>query len=400
MKNSYFYKKYMILSLSLVIIIMSLFTCFNIRTYHKYQYNYNKKLASIIKMVKTEYPDITERDIVKALNSKSEEDLIRYGIDIKKESLIKENDQLFKRFIFLEAIFFLIAILILLIIFILYNRKKEKDILRVLKYLEEINKKNYHLHMDTISEDNLSLLQNEIYKTMILLREVSENSVKDKESLKVLLEDISHQIKTPLTSISISLDNMLDNKDLKEEERVDFLLKIKREIENINFLAISLLKLSSLDARCVKFHKEKILVSDLIDEVFKNLSVLSDLKEVKLLKKGEDYYLLTDKRWLLEALTNIVKNSLEYSLKHEDVLVNYGSNQVYDYIEIINKGKTINSKDLKHLFERFYKGENASSNSFGIGLSLAKAIVEELGGMISVSSEKEVTTFTIKFYKV
>lgn len=400
MKNSYFYKKYMILSLSLVIIIMSLFTCFNIRAYHKYQYNYNKKLASFIKMVKTEYPAISERDIVNALNSESAEDLIRYGIDIKKESLIKENDQLFKRFIFLEAIFFLISILILLIIFILYNRKKEKDILRVLKYLEEINKKNYHLHMDTISEDNLSLLQNEIYKTMILLREVSENSVKDKESLKVLLEDISHQIKTPLTSISISLDNMLDNKDLKEEERVDFLLKIKREIENINFLAISLLKLSSLDARCVKFHKEKILVSDLIDEVFKNLSVLSDLKEVKLLKKGEDYYLLTDKRWLLEALTNIVKNSLEYSLKHEDVLVNYGSNQVYDYIEIINKGKTINSKDLKHLFERFYKGENASSNSFGIGLSLAKAIVEELGGMISVSSEKEVTTFTIKFYKV
>lgn len=400
MKNSYFYKKYMILSLSLVIIIMSLFTYFNIRTYEKYQYNYNKKLASIIKMVKTEYPAISERDIVNALNSKSEEDLIRYGIDIKKESLIKENDHLFKRFIFLEAIFFLIAILILLIIFILYNRKKEKDILRVLKYLEEINKKNYHLHMETISEDNLSLLQNEIYKTMILLREVSENSVKDKESLKVLLEDISHQIKTPLTSISISLDNMLDNKDLKEEERVDFLLKIKREIENINFLAISLLKLSSLDARCIKFHKEKILVSDLIDEVFKNLSVLSDLKEVKLLKKGEDYYLLTDKRWLLEALTNIVKNSLEYSLKHEYVLVNYGSNQVYDYIEIINKGKTINSKDLKHLCERFYKGENASSNSFGIGLSLAKAIVEELGGMISVSSEKEVTTFTIKFYKV
>lgn len=379
---------------------MSLFTYFNIRTYQKYQYNYNQKLASFIKMVKTEYPDITERNIVKALNSKSEEDLIRYGIDIKKESLIKENDHLFKRFIFLEAIFFLIAILILLIIFILYNRKKEKDILRVLKYLEELNKKNYHLHMDTISEDNLSLLQNEIYKTMILLREVSENSLKDKESLKVLLEDISHQIKTPLTSISISLDNMLDNKDLKEEERVDFLLKIKREIENINFLAISLLKLSSLDARCVKFHKEKILVSDLIDEVFQNLSVLSDLKEVKLLKKGEDYYLLTDKRWLLEALTNIVKNSLEYSLKHEDVLVNYGSNQVYDYIEIINKGKTINSNDLKHLFERFYKGENASSNSFGIGLSLSKAIVEELGGMISVSSEKEVTTFTIKFYKV
>lgn len=379
---------------------MSLFTYFNIRTYEKYQYNYNKKLASFIKVIKIKYPGISERDIINALNSKSEEDLIRYGIDIKKESLIKENDQLFKRFIFLEAIFFLIAILILLIIFILYNRKKEKDILRVLKYLEEINKKNYHLHMDTISEDNLSLLQNEIYKTMILLREVSENSVKDKESLKVLLEDISHQIKTPLTSISISLDNMLDNKDLKEEERVDFLLKIKREIENINFLAISLLKLSSLDARCVKFHKEKILVSDLIDEVFKNLSVLSDLKEVRLLKKGEDYDLLTDKRWLLEALTNIVKNSLEYSLKHEDVLVNYGSNQVYDYIEIINKGKTINSKDLKHLFERFYKGENASSNSFGIGLSLAKAIVEELGGMISVSSEKEVTTFTIKFYKV
>lgn len=400
MKNSYFYKKYMILSLSLVIIVMSLFTYFNIRTYEKYQYNYNKKLASFIKMVKTEYPDITERNIVKALNSKSEEDLIRYGIDIKKESLIKENDHLFKRFIFLEAIFLFIAILLLLIIFILYNRKKEKDILRVLKYLEELNKKNYHLHMDTISEDNLSLLQNEIYKTMILLREVSENSLKDKESLKVLLEDISHQIKTPLTSISISLDNMLDNKDLKEEERVDFLLKIKREIENINFLAISLLKLSSLDARCVKFHKEKILVSDLIDEVFKNLSVLSDLKEVKLLKKGEDYDLLTDKRWLLEALTNIVKNSLEYSVKNEAVMVNYGSNQVYDYIAIINKGKTINSKDLKHLFERFYKGENASSNSFGIGLSLSKAIVEELGGMISVSSEKEVTTFTIKFYKV
>lgn len=400
MKNRYFYKKYMIISLSLVIIIMSLFTYFNIRTYEKYQYNYNKKLASFIKGVKIKYPDINDKDIINALNSKSAEDLIRYGVDIKKESLIKENDQHFKRFILLEGIFLLISVSSLLIIFILYNRKKEQDILEIINYLEEINKKNYKLHIDTISEDNLSLLKNEIYKTMILLREVSENSLKDKESLKVLLEDISHQIKTPLTSISISLDNMLDNKDITEEERVDFLLKIKREIENINFLAISLLKLSSLDARCVKFHKEKILVSNLIEEVFKNLSVLSDLKEVKLLKEGEDYYLLTDKRWLLEALTNIVKNSLEYSLKHEDVLVNYGSNQVYDYIEIINKGKTINQKDLKHLFERFYKGENASSNSFGIGLSLSKAIVEELGGMISVNSEKGVTTFTVKFYKV
>lgn len=138
-------------------------------------------------------------------------------------------------------------------VFLKYNKSKDKKLAEITRYIEEINNKNYKLDIDDNTEDELSILKNEIYKTTVMLKEVAENSRLDKANLKDSLSDISHQLKTPLTSITIMLDNILDNKDMDEDTRNDFIKDIKREIINVNFLVETLLKLSKLDANSIKF---------------------------------------------------------------------------------------------------------------------------------------------------
>lgn len=138
-------------------------------------------------------------------------------------------------------------------VFLKYNKSKDKKLAEITRYIEEINNKNYKLDIDDNTEDELSILKNEIYKTTVMLKEVAENSRLDKANLKDSLSDISHQLKTPLTSITIMLDNILDNKDMDEDTRNDFIKDIKREIINVNFFVETLLKLSKLDANSIKF---------------------------------------------------------------------------------------------------------------------------------------------------
>lgn len=154
-------------------------------------------------------------------------------------------------------------------IFLKYNKSKDKKLVQITRYIEEINNKNYKLDIDDNTEDELSILKNEIYKTTVMLKEVAENSKKDKENLKNSLSDISHQLKTPLTSITIMLDNILDNKDMDEDIRNDFIKDIKREIINVNFLVETLLKLSKLDADSVKFINKKENVRKYITREYK-----------------------------------------------------------------------------------------------------------------------------------
>lgn len=404
MKNKIELKKYIISTLIVFICLFVLFLFLNIYEYKTYTKNFNNKISAIINVIKKDYPKITDKEIIKIINNDKVETndfFNKYGIDVNNKSILIKNDRDYHKFLAINLSFLTITVVILLIIYIRYNYKKEKDIKDIIKCIEQINKKNYEIQIDSISEDELSILKNEIYKTTIMLKEAAENSSKDKLNLKKSLEDISHQLKTPLTSILVMLDNIIEDSNMEEKIRNDFIVDIKRNVLNINFLVQSLLKLSKFDANTVHFVKQENDLKTIVEESIKNVSTLCDLRNINIkLNIKENSKIICDDKWQIEALTNIIKNAIEHSKNNSNIIINIENNNVYSMIEVIDFGEGIAKKDIKHIFERFYKCKNTKTDSIGIGLALAKTIIEEDKGTISVESNKLETKFIIKYYKI
>lgn len=404
MKNKIELKKYIISTLIVFICLFVLFLFLNIYEYKTYTKNFNNKISAIINVIKKDYPKITDKEIIEIINNdtlKTNDFFNKYGIDVNNKSILIKNDRDYRKFLAINLSFLTITVVILLIIYIRYNYKKEKDIKDIIKCIEQINKKNYEIQIDSISEDELSILKNEIYKTTIMLKEAAENSSKDKLNLKKSLEDISHQLKTPLTSILVMLDNIIEDSNMEEKIRNDFIVDIKRNVLNINFLVQSLLKLSKFDANAIHFVKQENDLKTIIEESIKNVSTLCDLRNINIkLNIKENSKIICDDKWQIEALTNIIKNAIEHSKNNSNIIINIENNNVYSMIEVIDFGEGIAKKDIKHIFERFYKCKNTKTDSIGIGLALAKTIIEEDKGTISVESNKLETKFIIKYYKI
>lgn len=391
-------KKYILSLIILLIFNISLIFILNRYEYKMYTKNYNDKINSIISNIKNKYPNIEESDIIEIINNEkdSEDILSKYGIDS-----ITKNDKVNNKIRIISLIIIITFDSLIILIFYLYDKNKSKKIKEITKMISKINNRQFDIDINDFNEGELSILKNEISKTTIMLRQVADNSVKDKLNLKDSLGDISHQLKTPLTSITIMIDNILDSPDMDEKTRKKFLINIKREILNINFLVMSLLKLSKFDANVVKFNKESVYLKDIIIESIKNVSMIKELKNITIKVSGDDNIkLLCDFKWQVESITNILKNSIEHTSEYGTVEVNYSENKLYTRILIKDNGKGINSDDLPHIFDRFYKGENGSDDSFGIGLSLSKTIIEKEGGSITVKSTPNIgTIFTIKYLK-
>lgn len=404
MKNKIELKKYIISTLIVFICLFVLFLFLNIYEYKTYTKNFNNKISAIINVIKKDYPKITDKEIIKIINNDKMETndfFNKYGIDANNKSILIKNDRDYHKFLAINLSFLTITVVILLIIYIRYNYKKEEDIKDIIKCIEQINKKNYEIQIDSISEDELSILKNEIYKTTIMLKEAAENSSKDKLNLKKSLEDISHQLKTPLTSILVMLDNIIEDSNMEEKIRNDFIVDIKRNVLNINFLVQSLLKLSKFDANAIHFVKQENDLKTIVEESIKNVSTLCDLRNINIkLNIKENSKIICDDKWQIEALTNIIKNAIEHSKNNSNIIINIENNNVYSMIEVIDFGEGIAKKDIKHIFERFYKCKNTKTDSIGIGLALAKTIIEEDKGTISVESNKLETKFIIKYYKI
>ena len=404
MKNKIELKKMCITSCIVIIIFLITFSILIYKQYKTYTYNYNQKIAGIIDNVLEKYPDIEKREIVEILNSsdKTNNEILReYGIELDKDSVILENNTDFQKFIIIDVSTLIVFILILSIIVFKYNHSESKKINEITKYIEEINRGNYKLNIEENTEDELSILKNELYKITIMLKEVAENSQKDKTTLKDSLSDISHQIKTPITSILIMLDNILSDENMPEDIKKDFIKDIKREIVNIKFLVESILKLSKIDSNSIKFIKKEVFIKDIINEAVKNVSMLSELKNIKIIVSGDDSIkTICDLKWQVEAITNILKNCIEHSYENKKIYINYNQNNMYTELKIEDNGTGIDAKDLPHIFERFYKGKNSSSDSVGIGLALSKSIIESNNGYIQVDSElNKGTIFIIKYLK-
>lgn len=401
MANKIFLKKYLLGSLFVIFILTGVGLVLNWGEYRAYNEAYNRKVSAMVVLLEEKYPEITENEIMEILNEEGEETELfqKYGIDIKKESVVLENDATFKWAAVMNAALLVLFGGMLIALFYFYNHRKDKEIAEITKCIEQINRKNYALSIDDISEDELSILKSEIYKTTLMLKEQAENSNREKLELKDSLSDISHQLKTPLTSILIMLDNIIEDPDMPQEIRADFIMDIKREISNISFLVQSLLKLSKLDTNTVDFRKESVEAEKLVEEAVRNVASLCDLRDVSVTVETKgDARIFCDFRWQVEALTNIIKNCVEHSPSGEKVKVSVSENSVYTGIFVEDHGVGIVPEDLPHIFERFYKGKNATKDSVGIGLALAKTIVEKDNGSISVDSDETGTKFSIKFF--
>lgn len=369
-----------------------------------YKENYNQTLNTIIYKLTKKYPELTKKDIIEILNSNNlikENTLKDYSINLETDNLILKNDKDITKLSIINNTIILTFIILITTILIINSNHNKRKIKQLTKCLEQINRKNYQIQIDDNTEDELSILKNEIYKTTIMLKEQAENSLQDKINLKTSLEDISHQLKTPLTSINIMLDNLLDNQDMDKETRIEFIKDIKREINNINYLVQTLLKLSRFEANTVKYNNELINIQDLITKVTTNVSVLCDLKNITIQTNNyKNIYLTCDLYWQTEALTNILKNCIEHSQDGSYIYIDIIQNKIYTQITIKDNGEGISKEDIKHIFQRFYKGTNSKKDSIGIGLPLAKTIIEKNNGNLEVVSQEQVgTTFTIKYFK-
>ena len=443
--------KFIVLTLVLLIIAVVVNGIILNNSYNLQIQEYNEQVYALIGTIRENYPEVSDEEIIRILNnseavsstyntetsnsnnnlnenvnSKAEigKELVqKYGIT-ENESAILSLEKMQNNTIIYSGIVIGVLVLAIIAIWLVSRIMQKRKIDGITKYIREINNKNYELKIKENAEDELSNLRNELYKITLMLKEEAENSKKDKKFLAKSLSDISHQIKTPLTSISIMLDELKDNQNMDEETRRRFIFEISRQAEQISFLTIALLKLSKLDSGTVEFEKSKYRLDVLVQNAIKNLEIPLEIKNIQVETNFDEVSevnkeknlnnnsaknnklnkasleVIGDYRWTLEAVTNIIKNCIEHTQESKKIHIQIRVTNVYTELIIEDEGEGIDEKDLKHIFERFYKGKNSSENSFGIGLSLSKTILEKQNASISCSSVlHKGTTFKIYFYE-
>ena len=303
-------------------------------------------------------------------------------------SLIIFISTLFFNNLLLTSYVLIMIILGLVVTCLIYIKIKKVD-----DNITEILDGDYRVNIKNYDEGYISNLRNNIYKVTIKLREQNELLMKNQKYIEEVLEDISHQIKKPLTSMYTINDIVINEKD--EKIRREFSMQNRNQIERIEWLVTSLLKISRLDSGTVKLKYKKVKTKEIIKESLRPINVLIELKNIKLELNLDDSTIYVDYHWTSEALLNIIKNACEHT--HSKIIISSSDNPIYTEIKITDDGKGISKKDLKYIFKRFYKGEH-NKDSIGIGLNMANKIITMEGGDIECVVDNG-TTFIIKLYK-
>lgn len=281
------------------------------------------------------------------------------------------------------------------------TKKRYQEIRKLTSYLERLQNGERLMDIRDNSEGELSILKNEIYRLSIKLMSQNELLLKDKKYLSDSLSDISHQLKTPLTSMMVMTD-LLEQNSLPEEKRKEFLKNITLGIERMQWLVQSLLKLSKLDADAVVMKQEDVEINRLIHKSTESFQIPMEIKgvELQIVEEPDQVHMIADFHWTSEAINNIVKNCMEHTKPGGRIQISYHQNSLYTKIVIEDTGVGIEKEDLPFIFERFYKGKNSSNDSVGIGLALSREIIIRQKGKIEVSSEVgKGTKFEIRFYR-
>ena len=336
-------------------------------------------------------------------NTQKVQILEKYNINEIAESFaFDELDKQLYTNIYISVAIILVIFILITIYFFTALSKNEKEIKDMRVYLQEIANRNYSFDLESISESEMSNLKEEIYKIVLELKEKSENLANDRETLSNYLADISHQLRTPLMAITAMTDAIIENEDNLDNDTRKFIYGISNQLNQINWLVNNLLKMAQLDTKSIALNLEQTNIKELFDNIKENLSIFLEEKNIEIVEHIDTNTTINiDRKWMVEAIENILKNCIEYSLENSTIEIKCNQNPLYTEISIEDYGKGIIKEDLPKIFDKFYKGKNSSSNSFGIGLSLAKSIIERHNGEIAVKSEeKKGTQFIIKFPNV
>ena len=387
---------------------------------HKYKNIENTYIRCIMENVISQYPDFDMEEVAIILN-KSYSELESSTTSEEFDSILRKNGITDNTFyikdmsdirnvnIIVSTSIIGVMSVLFIICFCMYLRRRKKDIFELQDYMDKISRGNYELEINDNSEDELSSLKNSLYKIMVYMKEQADSARIKKVMLAQSVSDISHQLKTPLTSTQILLDNLNDNPDMEYATRKKFIYEALNQVNGMSWMIVSMLKLSRIDAGVVEFNNENISINKIIEEAVGNLEVIAEIKNVNIEKNIDnrnedelnksDIYIKGDYNWNREALQNIIKNAIEHSNDKGTVKINITDNDVYTAVYITNRGEKLSDKQQKQIFERYYSEAKYEDNSMGIGLPLAKAVIEKQGGYISVESDDEETVFIVKYIK-
>ena len=390
--QNYLFKSFLIIILTL---ILSFFITYYF--YKCYIKEINIYTINVLDKVTNKYPLVNPNDILNYDHNIDPHIINKYGVT-SNQSLLKEINNIALKNYIIIVIFTLSISLLFILFYLKESYAKNKELENIIKTLKKVNHNIYDLELDLEEEGTFAILKEEIYKHTKMLKELSLKNIDDKQNLKNTLANISHQIKTPLTSISILVDNLM-NENIDKNTQREFLEDIRFQIDNINFLVLSLLKLSKFEANVIEFKETNINVYKMIQTIIKNLDSLIKKKNLNIyLNIDKDIYIKGDYKWEIEALTNILKNSIEHTNDNKNIYIKGESNKVRTKIVIKDEGSGIAKSDLTKVFNRYYHDLN-NLNNFGIGLSLAKEIINKDNGKIIVKSEVgKGTIFTIKYF--
>ncbi|MCM1506207.1 MAG: HAMP domain-containing histidine kinase [Ruminococcus flavefaciens] len=286
---------------------------------------------------------------------------------------------------------------LLIIIYVVSVKKRYKLFSELALDIDRILHSDNDIMLEKYDEGELAILQNELYKMVSRLRQQQQTLQNDKIYLSDSIADISHQLRTPLTSINLLL-SMLSEPDLTERKKAEIIHKLYEMLSRTDWLITTLLKISRLDTGTVEFRRESIPLAELIKKSCSPLNIPIEIREQKLIINADGDF-SGDISWTCEAIGNIVKNCMEHTNSGGTITINAIGNPLYTEIVISDTGDGIAEKDLPHIFERFYKGDDSDENSFGIGLALARMIITKQNGTIKAENKKG-AVFTIRFYKV
>lgn len=418
-KNKQAVKSLLLIGVVLVVSVVTYISWISWYT-HKYKNMENTYIRCIMENVINQYPDLDMEEIAIILN-KSYSELESSTTSEEFDSILRKNGITDNTFyikdmsdirnvnIIVSTSIIGVMSVLFIICFCMYLRRRKKDFFELQDYMDKISRGNYELEINDNSEDELSSLKNSLYKIMVYMKEQADSARIKKVMLAQSVSDISHQLKTPLTSTQVLLDNLNDNPDMDYSTRKKFIYEALNQVNGMSWMIVSMLKLSRIDAGVVEFNNENISINKIIEEAVGNLEVIAEIKNVNIEKNIDnrnedelnksDIYIKGDYNWNREALQNIIKNAIEHSNDKGTVKINITDNDVYTAVYITNRGEKLSDKQQKQIFERYYSEAKYEDNSMGIGLPLAKAVIEKQGGYISVESDDEETVFIVKYIK-